>query len=199
MIAAALNQLGGDRLSDEEIVNAAEVMMADGIGDEAIARTLGRSVNHVRNVRRDRTFREAADRTGVGTLTIPKAVQRILATIQHDEPFKAAVEAVHRAKPSAKDVSALVDRVEQTRSDADALAQIRAIEGQWGPVTGPPPHQKSLSRSKAKQALKAVRTVLEIAEANPGEVVLPDDQTAADLWRRLGSLTTQIIALYVKP
>jgi len=199
MIGAALNQMGGDRLSEEEIVVAAEVMMGEGYGDEAIARTLGRSVSHVRNVRRDRTFRDAATRTGVSNVAVPKAVQRVLASIPHDEPFKAAVEAVGRAKPAVKDVIALVDRISKTRSDAEALAAIRATEEQWGPVTGPPPHPRSLSRSKAKQALKTVRALLDFAEADPACVVLPDDAEAAELWRRLGVVVVQVQALYVKP
>src|SRR5262245_30248650 len=41
MIGAALNQMCGDRLTDEEIITAAEVMMSEGYADEAIARTLG--------------------------------------------------------------------------------------------------------------------------------------------------------------
>lgn len=199
MIGAALNQMGGDRLSNEEIVNAAEVMMTEGYGDEAIARTLGRSVSHVRNVRRDRTYREAAERTGVDSLPIQKAHQRVLAAIQHDEPFKAAVELIARAKPSVKDTSALVDRIDKTRSDAEALAQIHAIETQWGPVTGPPPNPRSLSRSRAKKALRHVRDLLAEAEASPAAVVLPDDAEAAALWQRLGTVVTNVLALYVKP
>src|SRR5262245_43104862 len=199
MIGAALNQMGGDRLTDEEIVTAAEAMMAEQYGDEAIARTLGRSVSHVRNVRRDRMFRQSAERTGVANLTVPKAAQRILAGIQHDEPFKAAVEVVSRAKPSAKDISTLVNKIEQTRSDADALATIRTIESQWGPLAGPPPNQKSVSRTKAKAALKHVRALLELAEAQPIEVVQADDQEAAEVWRRLSTVSAQVVALYVKP
>jgi len=199
MIGAALNQMGGDRLSDEEIIVAAEVMMGEGYADEAIARTLGRSVSHVRNVRRDRTFREAAERTGVAGVALSKPHQRALAMIQHDEPFKAAVEVVSRAKPSVKDTSALVDRIEKTRSDAEALATIRSIEAQWGPVTGPPPQPRSLSRSRAKKALKPVQDLLAMGEANPADLVLPDDAAAADLWQRLGTLVTNVLALYVKP
>jgi ParB-like chromosome segregation protein Spo0J len=199
MLGAALNQMGGDRLSDGEIVIAAECMMREQYGDEAIARSLGRSVSHIRNVRRDRAFREAAERTGVMQLSVPKAVQRQLATIAHDEPFKAAVELVSRAKPAGKDVGALVERIEQTRSDAEALAVIQTTETQWGPVTGPPPHPPTRSRSKGKAALKKVQELLALAEAQPADIVLPNDEAAADAWRRLGTVVTQVLALYVKP
>lgn len=198
MIGAALNQMGGDRLADEEIIAAAEVMMKEGYADEAIARTLGRSVSHVRNVRRDRDYREAAERAGVLEISIPKPAQRTLAQISHDEPFKAAVEAVGRHKLAQKDISALVEKIEKTRSDAEALAAIHATEATWGPMTGPPPAKRSLSRSKAKQALKAVRGLLELADGNPADLVLPDNEEAAELWSRLAGVVTQVCALYVK-
>jgi len=199
MIGAALNQMGGDRLSDEEIITAAEVMMAEGYAHEAIARTLGRSVSHVRNVRKDRSFREAANRVGVAELVVPKAAQRVLANISHDEPFRAAVEAIAKRKPSQKDVLALVEKIDTTRSDAEALAAIHTMADTWGPLTGPPPNPRSLSRSHAKQALKHVKSLLELAEASPADVVLPDNAEAKDLWTRLASITTQVCALYVTP
>lgn len=196
LIGAALNQMGGARLSDEEIVIAAEAMMAESYGDEAIARTLGRSISHVRNVRRDRIYREAAERVGVAHLPMPKAVARALAGIQHDEPFKAAVEVVVRAKPSAKDATALVNKIEQTRSDADALSTIRTIEQQWGPVTGPPPTPRSMSRTHAKKALVHVKALLDVGEASPADLMLPENPDARDLWQRLSTLTTNVLALY---
>lgn len=198
MIGAALNQMGGDRLSDEEIITAAEVMMAEGYADEAIARTLGRSVSHVRNVRKDRSFRAAAMRTGVEHVALASPARRTLANVSHDEPFKAAVEAVAEHRPPQKEIAALVEKIEDTRSDAEAVAVINAVKAQWGPVTGPPPGKKSLSRSKAKQAIKHVRALVELAEPNPADVVLPDDAEAAEQWARLGSVVTQVCALYVK-
>jgi ParB-like chromosome segregation protein Spo0J len=200
MIGAALNQMGGDRLTDEEIVIAAEVMMAENYPDESIARALGRSVTHVRNVRRDRTYREAAERTGVAEIQLPKALQRTLANISHDEPFKAAVEVIARTKPSVKDASDLVDRVEKTRSDAEALKAIREIETKWGPIAGPPPNgHRSVSRSQAKKALKLVRQLLDLAQTGADQLALPDDAESAASWLQLSTLATQVLALYPTP
>jgi ParB-like chromosome segregation protein Spo0J len=200
MFGAALNQMGGYRLTEEEIVVAAEAYMREGYKDEAIARALGKSMSHIRNVRRDRLYREAAQRTGVAELEIPKPVRLHLAGIQHDEPFKAAVEAVAKAKPAAKDVGALVDRIENTRSDAEALAVVQETSSKWGPVTGAPPNSaKSVSRTRGKQALASIRKLLELAEAQPDEVVLPDDTEARELWQRLSTVVSQVLAHYVKP
>jgi len=194
MLAAAINQMGGDRLTEDEIVAAAEIMLEAGHGDEAVARWLGRSISHVRNVRKDRTFREAAERTGLANVKLPKQTQRTLASIAHDEPFRAAVEIVAQAKPSTKDVSELVKQIEQTRSDADALAAIQTVAAKWGPVTGPPPRQ-SLSKSHAKKALRLVNDLLAISE-NPPDFVMPDNAEAATSWKRLNALSTKVSALY---
>ncbi len=197
MIGAALNQLGGDRLADDEIIIAAEAMMDEGYADEAIARTLGRSVSHVRNVRRDRLFRESATRIGVGDIRIPKAVARVLAGISHDEPLKAAINLVQRANPAMKDVSRLVSDVEKTRSDADALAVIQTTETKWGPVTGPPPVRKPANSNKAKKALGHVKALLDLTEGVlPSGLVIPGDDTAAQLWQQLNSLATNVVAVY---
>lgn len=199
MLGAALNQMGGYRLTEEEIVVAAEAYMREGYKDEAIARALGKSMSHIRNVRRDRLFREAAQRTGVAEIEIPKPVRMHLAGIQHDEPFRAAVEAYAKAKPTIKDIGALVDRIDKTRSDAEALAAVNETLKQWGPVTGAPPNSaKAVSRTRGKQALASVKKLLELAEAEPTEVVLPDDAEALALWQRLSVVVTQVLAQYVK-
>jgi hypothetical protein len=195
LIGAALNQMGGDRLAEEEIVVAAEAMMAESYGDEAIARTLGRSVGHIRNVRRDRVFRDAVERTGLGTVKLSKQVQRVLAGIQHDEPFKAAVDVVRRANPALKDITQLVSQMDATRSDADAIAVVKRAEEQWGPVSGPPPAPRPLNRSRAKKALVHVRALLEFGE-NPAGLVVPDDDQAQKDWQHLNTLSTMVLALY---
>ena len=193
MMAAALNQLGGDRLSEDEIVTAAEAMLEAGYADEAVARTLGRSVSHVGNVRRDRRYREIAERVGLKDLSMPKPAARSLAGIGHDEPFKAAAELVADVKPAVKDVADLVRKIEKTRSDAEALAVIQQAKVEWKP-TGPPPTRRPRNHSKGKTALKQVKALLAIGEA--ADLVLPDNTEAKQAWQALNVLTTNVLALY---
>lgn len=195
MIGAAINQMGGDRLSPEEIVMAAEAMLADGNNDEAIARHLGCSSGHVRNVRRDKQFREATERLELTHLQIPKLAARALAGIQHDAPFKSATEAVAAAKPAIKDIAELVTKVEKTRSDAEAVAVVNAAREAWGPVTGAPPH-RSLSRGPAKKALRCVQDLITAGDPDPAVLVLEKDAAAAEAWRKLSALSVQVVALY---
>lgn len=199
IVAAALNQMGGDRLTEEEIVVAAEAMMAEGYPDEAIARTLGRSVSHIRNLRKTRLFEETVARLELGEIAvqIPKPVARMLAGIQHDQPFEAAVRAVAGRKPSAKAVGALIDQIDKTRSDADALAAIAMEHEKWGPLTGPPPHGKSATRSHGKQALALVHKLLEYGQDSPENLVLADKE-AHEAWSNLNVLSTRVLALYAQ-
>jgi ParB-like chromosome segregation protein Spo0J len=197
MIGAAVNQFGGARLADDEIIAAAEAMISEGYGEDAIARALGKSPTMVRNVRREREYRAAAERLGVDKLLLSRELQRTLAGISHDAPFKAAVELVARAKPSRKDANALVEKIADTRSDADAIALIQKVEESWGPVVGPPPHRKSQSNTKAKKALGLVQQVLAIS-TDPGDLFLPDHAEAAAAWAALNALSTGVVALAIK-
>ena len=199
MVGAAINQMGGDRLTEAEIVAAASVMMKEGYSDEAIARTLGRSPSHVRNVRKDQAFTEAAARTGLADIRIPKQHRRTLSRIAHDEPFAAAVKIIAASTPPNKEVTALVDKIDQTRSDAEALAVIEAARSEWGAPAGPPPIQRSpTSRTYAKRALAHARDLLKLGD-DPLALVLPDNPAALKSWQELVVLATHVVALYPKP
>src|SRR5262245_15034766 len=84
MLGAALNQMGGKRLTSDEALIAAEVMIRAGHSDEAIARTLGRSRAAVQNYRREKRYKDAAERTGIEGLAVTRGAQRHLAQIGHD-------------------------------------------------------------------------------------------------------------------
>lgn len=200
ILAAALNQLGGDRLTEAEIVIAAEAMMREGFADEAIARVLGRSASHIRNLRRSRLFDETVTRLGLTEVAaqVPIPIQRALTGIQHDQPFEAALRAVATAKPAAKAVTKLLEGIEKTRSDADALALITTEHEKWGPVSGPPPKQQSATRSHGKQAFALIQKLLALGQDGPDRLVLAQ-QDAHDGWRQLNALSTHVLALYPPP
>lgn len=196
MIGAALNQMGGKRLTAEESFAAAEKMMREEYADEAIARTLGRSVQMVRNYRRERRYRDAADRTGVAALTVTRSNQRHLADVTHDEPFKAAVELVANAKPASKDVQDLVQKVSTARSEREELEIVADYRKKWKP-SGPPPQRTAPS----KVALAAGRKVdAVLAIVTPASELAPA-ALRGDLepkWRRLRDLADQVLAAFAE-
>jgi ParB-like chromosome segregation protein Spo0J len=196
LIAAAINQTNGRRLASEELVAAAEGYLDAGYTEEAVARELGCSISHVRNVRRERTYRDAATRVGTDELKIGKPQQRVLAGVTHDEPFRAAATLVAETNPTAKDTSALVDELTKARSDADAVAIVNAKRQEWAPA-GPPP-RRVVSSAKPTKALKVVRQLVEMIGDAPGSVVRIGDNQAehAAAWRELEGLVVQVVALY---
>ena len=127
MIGAALNQMGGKRLTDEEAFAAAETMIRNGHADEAIARTLGKSARSIRNYRRQTRYKDAAERTGVSEVKVTATAQRALAGIKLDEPFKEAVQLVSAVKLPPRDVQDLVEKIESTHSETQALEVIEEV------------------------------------------------------------------------
>jgi hypothetical protein len=196
MIGAALNQMGGKRLTAEEAYAAAERMMREEYADEAIARTLGRSVQMVRNYRRERRYRDAADRTGVAALTVSRSAQRHLADVTHDEPFKAAVELVASAKAAPRDVQELVQDVSSARSERQELEIVDEYRKKWKPA-GPPPQRTTPTRA-ATAAARKVDAVLAIKA--PASELAPAS-LRADLepkWQQLRDRADQVLAAFAE-
>jgi hypothetical protein len=196
VLGAALNQMGGRRLTADEAFAAAEKMMRDGAADEAIARTLGRSVESVRNYRREQRYREAAERTGVRDLAVTRSVQRVVADVTHDEPFKAAVELASATKATKRDVQDLVRDVAEARSEREELEVIERHREKLKP-SGPPPPRKA-SHTAAKQAGRKVDALLAVVA--PAAELAPA-ALRSDLepkWQRVRDLTDQVLAAFAE-
>lgn len=194
MIGAALNQMGGKRLTPEEAMAVAEAMMREGYADEAIARYLGRSRAMVQNYRREHRYKEAAERTGVKELAVSRGVQRHLADITHDEPFKAAVELAAAAKVQPKDVQELVQRVVTARSEREELDTIAGYHEKWKPVGPPPqrvaPNRAALVAGRKVDALLAITTPAgELAPAALREELEPK-------WKKLRHFADDVLTAF---
>lgn len=197
MIGAALNQMGGKRLTDEEAFLAAETMIRNGHADEAIARTIGKSAQSIRNYRRQTRFKDAAERTGVGEVKVTATAQRALSDIKLDEPFKEAVQLVSTAKLPPRDVQDLVDKIADTRSEAQALEVIQQIRTKVAPA-GPPPHKRNPTKA-ATQAGRQVDVFLAKVAEPPGE--LAPATLRADLepkWKRLHELAGAVLLAFAE-
>ena len=196
VLGAALNQMGGRRLTAEEAFAAAEKMMRDGSSDEAIARTLGRSVESVRNYRRERRYKEAAERTGVKDLPVTRSVQRVVADVTHDEPFRAAVQLAAETKATKKDVQELVREVGDARSEREELEVIERHRKKLKP-SGPPPPRKAAhtAAKKAGQKLDALLAVVAPA-AELAPAALRDDLEPK--WQRTRDLADQVLAAFAE-
>jgi len=195
MIGAAINQMGGKRLTPEESLAAAEKMMKEGYADEAIARALGRSTSMVRNYRRERRFAEAAKRLDLGDVKIARGAQRHLAGITHDEPFKRAATLTAAAKVAPKDVQTMVAKVADARSEREELEVIAEYEQKFKPA-GPPPHRANPNRV-ATQAGRKVDTLLAGVTAPAHELAPAALRNELEpKWRKLHELAGSVLAAF---
>jgi hypothetical protein len=198
MIGAALNQMGGKRLSDEEAFLAAETMIRNGHADEAIARTIGKSAESIRNYRKQTRFKDAAERIGLGEVKITATAQRTLADIKLDEPFKEAVELVSTANLSARDAQDLVEKIAETRSEAQALEVIEEARRKLGPA-GPPPRKQNRTKAATQAGRKLDAFLASIKATPPGE--LAPVSLRADLepkWKRVHELAGAVLMAFAE-
>jgi hypothetical protein len=197
MIGAALNQMGGKRLTDEEAFFAAETMIRNGHADEAIARTIGKSAGSIRNYRRQTRFKDAAERTGLGEVKVTATAQRALADINLDEPFKEAVQLVTAVKLPPRDVQDLVEKIGNTHSEAQALEVIEEARTKHAPA-GPPPRKQNRTKA-ATQAGRKLDAFLAGIKVTPGE--LAPASLRIDLepkWKRVHELAGAVLMAFAE-
>lgn len=196
--AAALNNMGGKRLSPLEAAEAARELMEQGFADESIAREIGRSIEQVRRVRNEAELFTRAERlklTEQATALSPD--QRIhLNRIKHDPPLAEALELVAKIKPDRGLLRDLVVKIDQAPSDADAIDVIAAARRDWRPA-GPPPHRVTVP-FEIRQASMHLGGLLKLAE-NPAAVLDErEDQREATIgkWQRVHEFSAQMLELY---
>lgn len=194
MLAGALNQLGGQRLSTEEANKSAIAMMDLGWQDEAIARELGYSGESVRRWRREVEFADRVVSAGIesqaGKLT--KTQRQQIAKVKHEAPFVEAVKLVAEARPAQPDFQELLSAINKAGSDAEAVAVVQKAREEWRPI-GPEPRQVYRNRA-AQQARMHLGGLLKV---NPLEVYDPTKKEE-DLakWREVYELIGQVLSVY---
>jgi ParB-like chromosome segregation protein Spo0J len=155
ILAASVNQMGGERLTATEAHEAALLMMRQQYPDAAVARELGRDLSQVRRWRSQRDVQERAERLGLGEKieAIPRNTLGTLAGVAHEEPFAELVKLFAEVRPPEKQAREIVAQAAQAPSDEAAVAKVAEIREELAPV-GPPP------RSAARRELPLVRAAI---------------------------------------
>lgn len=192
MIGAALNQTGGNRLTPEEAFAAAQLYIDAGFTDDNISRLLGKSRPSVFNYRRQHAFQEAAKRTGVADVKVKPIVQRQLAEISMDAPFKAAVEVAAQTAMGERESKELVAQIAQARSEGEQLEVIESHR-QKHPAVGPRPRKKTTT-AIATKARQHVRGLLAYSAAELAPATLRADLEPE--WRNLKVLAEEVLAAF---
>jgi ParB-like chromosome segregation protein Spo0J len=155
ILAASVNQMGGERLTATEAHEAALLMMRQGYPDAAVARELGRDLSQVRRWRNQRDVEERAERLGLADQlpVIPRNTLGTLSGISREEPFAELVKLFADVRPAEKQAREIVQQAVQAPSDEAAVAKVAEIREELAPV-GPPP------RAAARRELPLVRAAI---------------------------------------
>jgi ParB-like chromosome segregation protein Spo0J len=197
ILAAAVNQMGGERLTPGEAHEASLLMMQQGYPDPAIARELGRDVAQVRRWRQQRDVIDRASKAGLEQQTeqINRSALGTLAAVTHEEPFGELVKLFADVRPNEKKARELVNQVMEAPSDEAAIRAIGGLREELAPE-GPPPH--AARRSEVPLVRAAIANLLKLQ----GRVTAGFDPAQRELelarWQALRAVVEEVLAALAK-
>lgn len=199
-LAGAINNMGGKRLSAEEAVDAAKLLMDMHFADEAIAREIGRSPEQVRRIRNQLEFAERTLK-----LHLENERDRIsmdnrarLNSVKHDPVFGEFVEFVAQAVPAKKTITDLLKQVNAAPSDADAISAIVQARREYSSV-GPPPRDREVSISGTVRQVGMHISALVKLSADPEALFDPREdkrEERSQQWQQVAQLSVRMLELY---
>ena len=196
-LGAALNQIGGVRLTADEAYQAAVDMMGENLNftDAQIAQITGKAAWQVKSWRAEQQAAQHAQRTNTTTslAAAPKTQHKTLAKIVQDAPFAAAVKlAGSRRLPNAA-VKRMVDEIVNAPSEQEALAVVEAVAVD-NPAGGP--DGRAVVRNRKAQRMRMV--LPQVINLRPPEELYEADKAAEDekLWREVRRVAEAQVAYY---
>jgi len=141
IVQGALNQLNGERLTNEQAVETARLMHEQGYSAEEIAYSTGRKVSTILDTLRVIDFEKRAEALGVPAQDFSKAQKAQLALIQLDEPLRIVATAVAAKKVPADDVRQIATRIQETHSEREAVAAATEQASVWQEKALPPKNE----------------------------------------------------------
>jgi hypothetical protein len=183
-LGAALNQIGGVRLTGDEAMQAAIDMMGENLNftDGQIAQATGKAPWQVKQWRLEQAAALHAQRTNVVLDSVPKAQHKTLAKIIQDAPFAEAVKlAGSRRLPNAV-VRTMVEEIGKAPSEQEALAVIDAVAVD-NPAGGP--DRVAVVRNQKAARMRMV--LPQVVNMRPPEELYEADKATEDekLWREV--------------
>lgn len=132
-IGAALNQLSGATLTDEELQAVARDFLEDQVPDTEIARRLGRTPEWARKFRRREEFTTRAG-SHPNFKSIPKAAAEKLVDIPLDAPLLKVLDQADKVKIDRGWATKLADAATSQRSEAASVQAVEAVLAEIAPV-----------------------------------------------------------------
>jgi len=196
-LGAALNQVGGLRLTADEAYKAALDMMGENLQftDTQIAQTTGKAAWQVKNWRAEQEAKAHAQRTNTEASfeTVPKTQHKSLARVVQDAPFAAAVKlAGSRRLPNAA-VKTLVEEINKAPSEQEAMAAVDATAREF-PAGGP--GMTVVVRNAKAQRMRMV--LPQVINLRPPEELYEADKANEDekLWAEVERVAKNQLAYY---
>jgi len=191
ILAAAVNQMGGERLTSSEACNAALRMMTGGYPDHAIGRELGRDLSQIRRWRAQKDATERATGLGLNLENVPRTSVEKLAEIRLEKPFVEMAKLLVDTRLGAKDTKAIVEEVAKASSESAAVKVVEDKREELAPC-GPPPH--AAARSRIPLARAACGTIIKAGD-EPSAVFNPKTKDEElDRWTKVGAAAAKVIA-----
>lgn len=152
ILAAAVNQMGGERLAASEAHGAALLMLAGGFTDGSIAREMGRDQSQVRKWRTQQEVLNRAKATGVDLDGVTVAVLETLSDIRLEQPFVEAAQLFSEIRPKTKEAKEVVAAVVQASTEEAAIQVVKDLRDEYA-VAGPPPKARNRETGLAHAAI----------------------------------------------
>jgi ParB-like chromosome segregation protein Spo0J len=194
ILAAAVNQMGGERLQAAEAHEAAILMMQNDYPDSAIGRELGRDLSQVRRWRSQQEVLKRADALGLTDQinTLSAGAQRRLVDVRHDEPFVELTRLFADVRPNEKQAREMVAQIVSTTSDEAASQVVRELREELAPA-GPPPHAANRRSNLIPLTHAAMSNLLKLA-GRPHEGFDPANRVdELARWRQIRALCDEML------
>lgn len=164
IVQGALNQINGERLSNEQAVETARLMHEQGYPAEDIARHTGRKLSTIQDTLRVIDLERRADTLGLPVEKLSKNVKIQLSGIQLDEPLRLVTTAVAEKAIGTDEVREISNRLAATHSEAAAIGVVKEQLATWDKEALPPrnhvPKEKGAPvRRLAEALMEKIRTV----------------------------------------
>ena len=194
-LGAALNQVGGVRLTQDEAYEAALDMMGENLNftDAQIAQTTGKASWQIKNWRAEQQAAQHAQRTGTTLDAVPKTQHKTLAKITQDAPFAAAVKLASSRRLPNKAVTDMVHDILNAPSEQDAVSIVQDVAVEY--PAGGPDRQAVVTNQKARR----MRMVLpQVINLRPPEELYEAEKASEDekMWREVRRVAEGQITYY---
>lgn len=191
-IGAALNQLNGAALSDEEIQAVARDFLEDQLSDGEIGRRLGRTAEWARKFRRREEFSSRAGQHP-NFKRITRSAAEKLVDIPLDAPLIKVLDQADKVKIDRTWATKLADAATAQRSEAGAIEAVELILAEIAPVQ----QAGSAKTTAAHDRLRGLVARLEKVAADLSAVDVPLVQPHADEYRTRLSECRQVIDVLI--